>query len=166
MHFLQFHFLIFFQIKIFHLIDEFETATISIPDPNESDSIINLFIHAKKDPKISVNLINGTPYIECNIYLSADILSLDSNTNYSTREDLETVSNYANFYLEKSISAYLYKMAKEYNSDIDNFGKYVIKNYTTWNDWIESDWLSNFENSFFSVNVDVNVTNGQLYTKI
>ena len=57
-------------------------------------------------------------------------------------------------------------MSKEYHADIDNFGKYVIKNYTTWNDWIESDWLSNFENSFFSVNVDVNIVNGQLYTKI
>ncbi len=148
------------------LVDEFETATISIPNPYDSKSIINLFIHAKKNPKISVKLINGTPYIECNIFLSADILSLDKNTNYSTKEALEVVSNYANSYLEKSISAYLYKMSKEYHADIDNFGKYVIKNYATWNDWIESDWLSNFKNSFFSVTVDVNVNNGQLYTKI
>lgn len=148
------------------LVDEFETATISIPDPNNTDSIINLFIHAKKVPNIYVNLINSTPYIECNITLSADILSLDENTDYSAKEALEIVSNYANSYLEKEISAYLYKMAKEYHADIDNFGKYVIKNYATWNDWIESDWLGNFENSFFSINVDVNVTNGKLYTKI
>lgn len=127
---------------------------------------MNLFIHAKKEPKISVKLINGTPYIECNISLSADILSLDANANYSTKEAIEIISNYANSYLEKTISAYLYKMAKEYHSDIDDFGKYVIKNYSTWNDWIESDWLANFENAFFSVHVDTNVINGQLYTKI
>lgn len=148
------------------IIDEFETATISIPNPNNPDSIINLFIHAKKDPKISVKLINGTPYIKCDIALSADILSLDENTDYSTSEALDAISDYANSYLEKSITAYLYKMSKEYHSDIDNFGKYAIQNYVTWNDWIESDWLSNFENAFFSVNVDVNVVNGQLYTKI
>ncbi len=148
------------------VVNKFKTATISIPNPYKPDSVINLFIHAKKNPKIYVNLINGTPYIECNIFLSADILSLDENTDYSKKESLELVSNYANSYLEREISEYLYKMAKEYHSDIDNFGKYVIKNYTTWDDWTESDWISNFENSFFNVNVNVNVVNGQLYTKI
>ncbi len=148
------------------LIDEFETATISIPDPDNQDSILNLFIHSKKDPKISVKLVNGSPFIECNIYLAADILSLDSATKYSTNEDLSIISDYADSYLEKEMSAYLYKMSKEYNADIDNLGKYVIKNYSTWDNWLESDWLSNFENAFFSVNVDVIVQNGQLYTKI
>lgn len=57
-------------------------------------------------------------------------------------------------------------MSKEYKTDIDNFGKYVIKNYPTWNDWIESDWLSNYQNAFFTVHVETNVANGQLYTKI
>ena len=147
-------------------INDFETATISIPDPYNNDSIINLFIDAKKSPKISVNIINGTPFINCNITLSADILSLHENSNYSTKESLDLISSYANSYLEKTISSYLYKMSKEYNSDIDNFGKYVIKNYSTWNDWIESDWLDNFENAFFTVHVDTKVVNGQLYTKI
>lgn len=148
------------------LVNEFETATISIPNPYESDSIINLFIHAKKDPEISVQLINGTPYINCDITLSADILSLDSNSDYSTKESLELISSYANSYLEKALSSYLYKMSKEYKSDIDNFGKYAIYNYYTWDEWISSDWLSNFENTFFSVHVNTIVTNGQLYTKI
>ncbi|MBO4816128.1 MAG: Ger(x)C family spore germination C-terminal domain-containing protein [Clostridia bacterium] len=151
-----------------HLIltDDFETATISIPDPYEADSIINLFIHEKKDPKISVQLINGTPFISCSITLSADILSLDANSNYSNKEALDLISTYANSYLEKALSSYLYKMSKEYHSDIDDYGKYVIKNYKTWNDWIESDWLANFENAFFTIHVDTNVQNGQLYTKI
>ena len=148
------------------LVDDFKTATISIPDPYEADSIINLFIHAKKHPKIHVNLLNGTPYIECSLSLSADILSLDANSNYSTPQALDLISNSANSYLEKSISSYLYKMSKEYHSDIDNFGKFVIKNYSCWNDWVESDWLANFENAFFSIHVDTNVSNGQLYTKI
>ena len=148
------------------LIDKFETATISIPNPYNSDSILSLFIHAKKTPKISVNLINGTPYINCNITLMADILSLDENYDYSTNEALNMISSYARSYFEQSITEYLYKISKEYHSDIDNFGKYVIKNYVTWNDWVESNWLDNFENAFFNVNIDVNVFNGQLYTKI
>ena len=148
------------------MIDEFETATINIPNVYNTDSILSLFVHAKKDPKISVKLVNGTPYIKCNVTLSADILSLDANYDYSTNEALDTISSYASSYLEQSITAYLYKVSKEYHSDIDNFGKYVIKNYATWDDWIKSNWLDNFENAFFDVNVAVNVVNGQLYTKI
>ncbi len=151
-----------------HLIvtNKFKTATISIPDPLENNSIISLFVHAKRKPEISAKLINGTPYINCKISLSADILSLDNTSNYSTQDALNLISNYANSYLEKDISSYLYKMSKEYNSDIDNFGKYIIKNYTTWDEWIKSDWLSNFKNSFFTVQVDTNIVNGQLYNKI
>ncbi len=40
------------------LVNEFETATISIPDPYELSSVINLFMHTKKNPKISVELLN------------------------------------------------------------------------------------------------------------
>ena len=148
------------------LVNEFKTATISIPDPYDSENIMNLFVHARKNPKLSVKLINNMPYIECNIFLNADIQSLDENSDYSTKELLDEISNYANEYLEKTILDYLYKMSKEYNSDIDNFGKYMIKNYSTWNEWIDSDWLYNYKNSFFLVKVNTNVQNGQLYTKI
>ena len=148
------------------LVNEFETATISIPNPYDSGNVVNLFIHTKKTPKISAKLINGTPYIKCEISLSADIQTLDNGYDFSTQESLDNISYYANEYLEKNISSYLYKMSKEYNSDIDNFGKYVIKNYLTWNNWIESDWLYNFQNAYFSLHVNTAVQNGQLYTKI
>ena len=62
--------------------------------------------------------------------------------------------------------SYLYKTSKEFKSDIDNFGVYATKNYLTWNKWIESDWLYNYQNSFFTVNVDTEVKSGELYSKI
>ena len=148
------------------LVDEFETATITIPNPYNSNSVLNLFIHCSKKTKISAKLVNATPFIECNVFLSADIQSLDDNYDFSTQNAMNTVSDYANSYLEKIIASYLYKISKEYKSDIDNYGKYIIKNYSTWNEWRDSDWLNNFQNSFFSVHVDTNVQNGQLYTKI
>ena len=119
-----------------------------------------------KPPEISVKLINGTPYIKCSIELNGSILSLDKNLNYSELNTLKNIEQYTNSYLEQSISSYLYKTSKEYKSDIDNFGKYVIYNYLTWNDWIESDWLYNYQNAFFSIDVNTTIENGQLYTKI
>ena len=148
------------------VVDKFESARISIPNPYDSESVINLYITENKSPKISVKLINGTPYIECNISIVGNALSLDENMDFSNKDTLNTIKEYTNSYLEQSIASYLYKTSKEYNADISNFGAHVLKNYTTWNDWIESDWLGNYQNAFFTINVESNIQSSQLYTKI
>ena len=148
------------------IIDEFKNATISVPNPYDTEAVINLNITSNKNPKISVKLINNTPFIECKINLKANILSLQKGVDYSDQDTISIIEDYTNLYLEENISSYLYKTAKEYHSDIDNFGKYVIGNYLTWNEWIESDWLGNYENAFFKVKVSTNVENGGLYVKL
>lgn len=42
------------------------------------------------------------------------------------------------------------------------FGKHVISNFLTLDEWNNYDWLNNYQNSFFNVNVEVNVTSGYL----
>ena len=148
------------------MLDKFESASITIPNPHNINSVTSLFITSNKSPKISVKLINGTPYIDCSISISGNILSLDENMNYSDGTTLQIIKDYTNSYMEENIISYLYKTSKEYNSDIDDFGKYVIGNYLTWDDWIESDWLSNYENAFFSVTVDTTIQTSQLFTKV
>lgn len=146
--------------------NKFESATISVPNPYNIESITSLYITSNKAPKISVKLVNGTPYIECKIHVLGNILSLDKGLNYADKKTLRTIEEYTNSYLERNISEYLYKTSKEYKSDIENFGSHINHNYLTWNDWIESDWLSNYQNAFFSVKVDMSIQNSQLYTKI
>ena len=148
------------------IIGEFENATISVPNPYNIESVINLRITSNKKPKNKVKLINNTPFIECNIDLKANILSLQENVNYTDLDTLRLIEDYTNSYLENNILSYLYKTSKEFNSDIDNFGKYVIGNYYTWDEWIDSDWLGNYKNSFFKVKVNTNIENGGLFTKL
>ena len=145
---------------------DLKNATISVPNPYDTNSVINLGITLNKKPKISVQLINNTPFIKCNLDLKANIISLQQGVDYSSSETLKIIEDYTNTYLEKNILSYLYKTSKEFHSDIDNFGKYVIGNYLTWNEWIESDWLGNYENAFFKVKVSTNVENGGLYVKL
>lgn len=148
------------------VVNKLESATISSPNPFDIDSSISLYITAAKAPKVSVDLINGTPYVKCNISINANILSLDKDLDYSNENNLKLIEEYANSYLEQKIASYFYKTAKDFNSDIANLGNFVIKNYATWEDWINSDWLYNYENSFFEVNVDTSVQSGQLFTKV
>ena len=148
------------------IVNKFESAIISAPNPFDSDSVLSLYITEQKSPKISVKLINGTPFIELDINILANILSLDENLDYSSEENLKIIESSTNSYLEQKILSYLYKTSKEYNSDIANLGRHIIKNYSTWNDWIESDWLYNYQNSFFKVNLNTTIQSGQLFTKI
>ena len=139
------------------VVNKLESATISVPSPFNKDSVINLYIASPKDTKTSVKFVNGTPYIDCEVTITANITSFDDHFDYSNEENLKLIEDYTNTYLEQNISSYLYKTSKEYKCDIANLGRHVVSNYLTWEEWIESDWLYNYQNSFFSVKVDSNV---------
>lgn len=150
--------------SICHLIltNKMETCKISIPDPFDNDNIIYLGLYSKKKTKSKVSLVNGSPYIENNITLSATIYSMDKDSNYLNKDDLEKIEYYANSYLEAKINDYLYKTSKELKSDIDGFGKYLAKDFLFWDDWNEYNWLKNYQNSFFKTTVDIDVQSGHL----
>lgn len=151
-----------------HLIvtNELESATISIPNPYDASSTLTIYISTPKKAKATTKLIYGTPYIEYDIFVEATVISLDENFDSSNSDSINLIENYANSYLEQNIAEYLYKTSKEFKSDIANTGKYFLKNHLTWDDWEKSDWLSNYENAFFKVNVDTNIESSQLFTKV
>ena len=94
------------------------------------------------------------------------MLSLDENFDLANNDSLNLIEEYANSYLEQNISSYLYKTSKEFKSDIANIGRYFLKDYLVWNDWIKSDWLANYPNSFFKIDVHTNIESSQLFTEV
>lgn len=153
---------------ISHLIitNNLKNATVTLPSPFKENSTISLYISLTKNTKNSVQLINKFPYIKSRIYITATILSFDENLDYANEDNLKSLEEYLNSYLKQNIEIYLYKTSKEYHSDIANFGKYTRKYYATWEDWINSAWLDNYQNAFFDVDVNSNVQSGYLFTKI
>ena len=71
--------------------------------------------------------------------------------------------HHADKYLKKALNDYLYKTAKEYNCDIDGFGKYAVKYFPTIKDWQDYNWLDNFQNSTFNVNVETTIKSGNTF---
>ncbi len=135
---------------------------ISIPNPFTEDSVIDLYLSLDNKTKNSVQIINGSPFIKTNVKLNAKILSSDKNSNYFEEKNLELIEQYANSYIKSKLEAYLYKVSKEYGSDIDLFGKHAVKYFKTWDDWLEYNWIDNYKNAFFEVNVDINVGSSYL----
>ncbi len=147
---------------ICHLIinNKLKTCNITVPSPFSQNETVDLNLKFKNKTKVKLDLVNGSPYIRVKCSFDARILSIDSNSNYLDEKDLKKLSDYANSYLEESISNYLYKISKEYNADIDSFGKYAVSKFLYWQDWENYNWLDNFRNSFFSVDVNCNVKSG------
>lgn len=143
-----------------------KSAIITIPNPYKQGSVISVYITQAKKTKNSLKFVNNCPYITCDISINGNVLSLEEGLDYSNAEVVKTLEEYTNSYIKENILSYLYKTAKEYKTDIASFGRFGLKNYLTWQDWVDSNWASNYQNSFFSVNVNSTIQSGQLFTKI
>ena len=152
---------------ICHMIvsNELKSCTISIPNPLGDSETINLIIKLNNNCKNGVDIVNGTPHISSKIKINAKITSTtkestDDSTNYYKKENTELIESACNEYLEKNIINYLYKTSKNYQSDIDGFGKYAVKYFYTLQDWEEYNWLENYHNSIFNVEVETTLKSG------
>lgn len=135
-----------------------KSCTISIPNPLDDSNSIDIELKPSRRTKNKVTFVNGNPYISSEIYVKAKIISASknstfSNTNNYPKEKSEAIENACNEYLEKYVTQYLYKTSKELKSDINGFGKYAVKYFSTMQEWEQYNWLDNYSNSVFNVKV-------------
>lgn len=145
--------------------NEANTFLISIPNPRNAKNTIDLSASEYKKTAIEVDVSNGSPHITINIYLNAEILSIDTGTNYLEESYLDEVSNATNNYLSSRISDYLYKTSTNYKSCIDDFDKYAVTHFLTNSDWEAYDWISSYADAFFDINVYTKVNSSMLLTE-
>ena len=150
--------------SICHLIisSKLENAQIRIPSPIEQLDYIDLYIELDKNTKNSLYLVNSSPYITSNVELSARIQSLNENINLDDEKIISEIENYAEKYLNYHLNNYLYKTAKYFNSDIDDFGLYALKYFGNISDFEEYNWSHHYKDSFFNVSVNVELCSSYL----
>lgn len=169
------------------ILNELESCTISIDNPNStSDSsiytnltsdtkannnsseknIMDLSISPRTEPKISVNTSGNHPTISIDLFLDANILTVEQSSNFVSSATLNQVSSVTESYIEKNINLYLNKVSKELKVDVDGFARFAVKNFITESDWHSYDWHSKYENAKFIVNSQVNVTSSLLLTEL
>lgn len=87
---------------------------------------------------------------------------MNEDSKYLNFDNVSELEKATTKYIENKVYSYLYKISKEFNSDIDGFGKYAVRHFATWEEWKNYDWLNNFNNSFFDVEVKTNVKSGYI----
>lgn len=143
--------------------NEYYYTTLNIPSPFNNKETLDLYISSLKDPKIRVNIKNGSPFVEIDLHLTARILSFNSDTISNITEDnINIVKDYSSKYITDMFYDYFNFTAKRLNSDISGIGRYAAKNFSTMQDWEAYNWLENYKNATFKINVSLLVKSGHL----
>ena len=146
--------------------NELDFSTLNIPSPFNQNETLDIYISSFKSPKIKVDIQNGSPFVQINLYVAARIVSFNSyHINLLTEENLNLIQTTVKQHLENQMYDYLNTTSKEYNSDISGLGRYAVKNFKTTEDWNSYNWLENFQNSTFKVNIDISIKTGNLLTQ-
>ena len=136
-------------------------AVINVPSPFEDADYVSLNISSVHS-KNKVEIKNGTPFITCNISLSARVLSSTKTSNYLSKENSLALEYATNSYLNANITDFLYKTSKELKSDFIGFGRNAVRSFKTMDDWKKYDWLNKYQNSEFNVNINTTVKSSYL----
>lgn len=133
-----------------------KNATISVPSPFESTNYIDLYVVRSKCSN-KAKIVNGTPYIKPKVKIEARIISMSDDYKYLDDDNIDSIENYASLYVKSYLYDYLYKTSKEFKSDIAGFGRYAVSRFWTLKDWDDYNWLDNYVNATFDLDVDVQV---------
>lgn len=152
---------------IAHLIIDgnLDSCTISIENPFIENSLIDLDLHKIVSPDIDINIINNTPYININVDLNANISSSGKTFDYTKTENIEKVEEKTNLYIENILKSYLYKISRDYNSDIIGFGGILSSKYLTLENFNKIHWNEIFKTSIFNVKVNTKINSSYLFNK-
>ena len=148
-----------------NLKNKVENFLVTIPDPQRSDSSIDIYLEPDNTNKIKVKIVNGSPYIKIDLNFSGKIYSMSRDSEYLDPEVLESISTSCQNYLKQQFLDYLYKTSTVYHTDINAFGIYAYSQFTTITEFNNYNWLENYKNSNFDVNINIVMDSGFLLTQ-
>lgn len=142
-----------------------DSFLVSIPDPQNNNSKIDVYLTPNSTHNIDVSFVNGSPYIKIKLEFSGKIYSMNKGSEYLNTDVLNSISNSCNGYLESQFSSFLYKTSSIFESDINGFGLYALSKFTTSTEFNNYNWLDNYKNSTFDVDINTVIDSGFLLTQ-
>lgn len=138
---------------------------ITVPNPEDNNAYLDIYLTPNNNVKIDVNIVNGSPYIKVKANYSGRIHSITPDAKFLDENILNNISKSCNSYLESTFSNYLYKTSRNFKSDINGFGKHSLSKFLTTSDFENYNWLENYKNSFFDVDINTSIESSLLLTE-
>lgn len=144
---------------------EVDSFLVSVPDPQNTDSKIDIYLTPNTNHNIDVSFVNGAPYVKIKLEFSGKIYSMSRGSEYLDTDVLNSISNSCNNYLESQFSNYLYKTSTVFESDINRLGLYALSKFSTSTEFDNYNWLDNYKNCTFDVEINTVIDSGFLLTQ-
>lgn len=141
-----------------------KSSEITIPSPFDENEFISLYISKAKSEN-TVHIIDGRPFIQCNVKISARILSNTTSSNYMSKENKKKIEEAASNYFTEQIANYINKTIMELKSDVSGFGNYAIRNTKKFKNekaWKDFNWGEKYQSAVFEVRTSVNLKSSYL----
>ena len=145
--------------------EKVDNFLVSIPDPQESNSKIDIYLTPNTTHNIDIDFVNGAPYVKIKLDFSGKIYSMSRDSQYLNTDVLNSISNSCNTYLESQFSSYLYKTSTVFESDINGLGSNALSKFATTTEFDNYNWLENYKNSTFDVEISTVIDSGFLLTQ-
>lgn len=152
-------------ICFLNLKESVDSFLVSIPDPQEANSKIDIYLTPNTTHNIDVDFVNGAPYVKMKLEFSGKIYSMSRDSQYLNIDVLNSISNSCNNYLESQFSSYLYKTSTVFESDINGLGSFALSKFSTTTEFDNYNWLDNYKNCTFDVEVNTVIDSGFLLTQ-
>lgn len=107
------------SISFLNISDKLDRFLISVPDPQNANNYLDIYMTPLKKTSIKVDSSTKTPYIKLDSRFSGRIYSMSQNSEYLSSEVINSISNSCNSYLESIFTDYLYRTSKILKSDIN-----------------------------------------------
>lgn len=149
-----------YESQILQLITgDFREASMTINDPKKKGQYIAYRLLATTPPRIGFQSSKHgqEAKILADLKLEADILSIQSDINYTSPKNETLLGKHIAQQLKKRIQKVIEKAQKEYASDIFGFGKTARLSFITDKDWLKYHWRQRFPQAKISVRVKVDI---------
>lgn len=140
-------------------------CTLTIDSPFAENEEIDLDTILYKKTNVNVEIINGSPLINIEVFPEISILNSGNEFDYTYNQNDEKLQKAVNSYIENIIKKYLYTISKEYNADIASFQGIYNSTFLTKKEALRYNWSSNFSNSFFEVKTNSRIASSNLFNK-
>lgn len=145
--------------------EKVDNFLVSIPDPQESNSKIDIYLTPNTTHNIDIDFVNGAPYVKIKLDFSGKIYSMSRDSQYLNTDVLNSISTSCNNYFKKQFSDYLYKTSTVFESDINGLGSNALSKFATTTEFDNYNWLENYKNSTFDVEISTVIDSGFLLTQ-
>ena len=153
------------ECSYFNLLNNSLNSTeISLESPFRKNEYINLELRPYKKTYIE-KYMTTSPIVKYNIYPEFIIKSSGSNYNYTDSNNLKLLENLLDEYIKENTSKFLYKLSKEYNSDLLKIQNKFKSTTLTLENYNKLNLDKTLKNTTYILNVSSKVSSSNLYNK-